>query len=88
MGTLKSQQYFVHLVCLDSLGSELTLTQVELARQHCVSMGLKGEKEDKIQKKKLTNAWKHERKGLSGKFKEFGIVDTSTVPGPGGGAQY
>lgn len=48
-------------------------------------MGLKGEKgEDKIQRKPLTNAWKHERKDLSGKFKEFGIVDTTTVPGPGG----
>lgn len=55
MGTLKSQQYFVYLVCLDSLGSELTLAQVESARQHCVSMGLKGEKgEDKIQRKPLT----------------------------------
>lgn len=47
-----------------------------------MSTGLQGEKtEDKTQRKSLTNSWNHERKGLSGKFKVFGIVDTYTVPG-------
>lgn len=48
-----------------------------------MSTDLKGEKiEDKIQRKPLTNSWNHERNGLYGKFKVFGIVDTYTVPDP------